>query len=235
MDAPGGPAAAAGAGSARDRGHRCRGRARGREGRRDLRAHRRSTCRCCWHACASDHGIRSLLCEGGPTLNSHLIAAGLVDELFLSVDPVLVGGAGALTLVAGRALAVPVKAELICAAARRRGPVQPLAPARLSGRGYGQAHVIGTAQRPAEVSNYETVHHWFALAAERLGLRDDIAEVMRLPTARSRSRYRSSSATGGSTASRAIACSTTPPAARTREASASTPTWTSKRFARWRS
>jgi len=60
-----------------------------------------------------DHGIRSLLCEGGPTLNSHLIAAGLADELFLSVDPVLVGGAGALTLVAGRALAVPVKAELI--------------------------------------------------------------------------------------------------------------------------
>ena len=60
-----------------------------------------------------DHGIRSVLCEGGPTLNSHLLAAGLADELFLSIDPVMVGGADALTLVAGRQLAVPVRTELI--------------------------------------------------------------------------------------------------------------------------
>ena len=31
----------------------------------------------------------------------------------------------------------------------------------------------------AEVSNYETVSHWFGLAAERLGLPDDVAAVMR--------------------------------------------------------
>jgi glutamate dehydrogenase (NAD(P)+) len=31
----------------------------------------------------------------------------------------------------------------------------------------------------AEVSNYEIVAHWFGLAAERLGLRDDIAAVLR--------------------------------------------------------
>ena len=31
----------------------------------------------------------------------------------------------------------------------------------------------------AEVSNYETVTHWFGLAADRLGLRDDVARVMR--------------------------------------------------------
>ncbi|HEV3378677.1 MAG TPA: Glu/Leu/Phe/Val dehydrogenase dimerization domain-containing protein, partial [Thermoleophilaceae bacterium] len=31
----------------------------------------------------------------------------------------------------------------------------------------------------AEVSNYEIVSHWFGLAAERLGLRDDIAAVLR--------------------------------------------------------
>ena len=36
------------------------------------------------------------------------------------------------------------------------------------------------AQR-AEVSNYETVSHWFGLAAERLGLRDDVAAVLRTP------------------------------------------------------
>ncbi len=33
--------------------------------------------------------------------------------------------------------------------------------------------------RRAEVSNYETVTHWFGLAAERLGLADDVAGVMR--------------------------------------------------------
>ena len=33
----------------------------------------------------------------------------------------------------------------------------------------------------AEVSNYETVRHWFGLAAERLGLRDDVAAVLRSP------------------------------------------------------
>jgi glutamate dehydrogenase (NAD(P)+) len=40
-----------------------------------------------------------------------------------------------------------------------------------------------TEERPtpqrAEVSNYEIVSHWFGLAAERLGLRDDIAAVLR--------------------------------------------------------
>ena len=33
----------------------------------------------------------------------------------------------------------------------------------------------------AEVSNYEIVSHYFAKAAERLGLREDIAAVMRSP------------------------------------------------------
>jgi glutamate dehydrogenase (NAD(P)+) len=31
----------------------------------------------------------------------------------------------------------------------------------------------------AEVSNYEIVNHWFDLAADRMGLREDIREVMR--------------------------------------------------------
>ena len=60
-----------------------------------------------------DHGIRSVLCEGGPTLNSFLLAAGLVDELFLSVSAQIAGGAHALTIVAGRELPSPVGAELI--------------------------------------------------------------------------------------------------------------------------
>lgn len=60
-----------------------------------------------------EHGIRSVLCEGGPTLNSFLLAAGLVDELFLTLHPKLLGGAAALTIVAGRELVEPAAAELV--------------------------------------------------------------------------------------------------------------------------
>ncbi|HEY1778211.1 MAG TPA: dihydrofolate reductase family protein [Solirubrobacteraceae bacterium] len=38
------------------------------------------------------HDVRSLLCEGGPLLFNSLIAADLVDELFLTLAPTLVGG-----------------------------------------------------------------------------------------------------------------------------------------------
>jgi riboflavin-specific deaminase-like protein len=55
------------------------------------------------------HGIRSVVCEGGPTLNSHLLAAGLVDELWLTLNPKLAGGAAALTIVAGRELVEPAE------------------------------------------------------------------------------------------------------------------------------
>jgi riboflavin biosynthesis pyrimidine reductase len=60
-----------------------------------------------------DHGIRSVLCEGGPTLNSYLLAAGLVDELFLSLHPLLIGGADAFTIVSGRQLVAPEELELV--------------------------------------------------------------------------------------------------------------------------
>jgi riboflavin-specific deaminase-like protein len=40
----------------------------------------------------ADHGVRSLLCEGGPNLFSALVTDGLVDELFLTLAPKLVGG-----------------------------------------------------------------------------------------------------------------------------------------------
>lgn len=40
-------------------------------------------------------GWRRVLCEGGPTINSLLLAEGLVDELFVTFAPVLVGGAAA--------------------------------------------------------------------------------------------------------------------------------------------
>ena len=56
--------------------------------------------------------MRSILCEGGPTLNSFLFAADLVDELFLTLLP-KVGGAAALTIVAGRELVEPAQLELV--------------------------------------------------------------------------------------------------------------------------
>ena len=62
------------------------------------------------------HGVRSVLCEGGPMLNSHLFAAGLVDELFLSLSPKVAGGAAALTIVAGRELVEPAELELVSVA-----------------------------------------------------------------------------------------------------------------------
>ena len=61
-------------------------------------------------------GVRSLLCEGGPTLNRALLAAGVVDELFLTLSPLLVGRAGG------------------AADRRGRGPARAGAARRSSGR-----------------------------------------------------------------------------------------------------
>jgi riboflavin-specific deaminase-like protein len=60
-----------------------------------------------------EFGVHSVLCEGGPTLNSHLLAADLLDELFLTLNPKLSGGAAALTIVAGRTLVAPAELELV--------------------------------------------------------------------------------------------------------------------------
>ena len=62
------------------------------------------------------HGVRSVLCEGGPTLNSFLFAADVVDELFLTMSPKVVGGAAALTIVAGRELVEPLEPTLVSVA-----------------------------------------------------------------------------------------------------------------------
>ena len=50
------------------------------------------------------HGVRTILCEGGPHLNASLVAAGLVDELFLTSVPALAGAAGELSIVDGAPL-----------------------------------------------------------------------------------------------------------------------------------
>jgi riboflavin-specific deaminase-like protein len=46
-------------------------------------------------------GVRRIVCEGGPRLNAHLFAADLVDEIFYTISPRVVGGADPLTMVHG--------------------------------------------------------------------------------------------------------------------------------------
>jgi 2,5-diamino-6-(ribosylamino)-4(3H)-pyrimidinone 5'-phosphate reductase len=51
-------------------------------------------------------GVRRILCEGGPTLNASLFEAGLVDEIFLTIAPKLLGGADPLTIVKAGAFGI---------------------------------------------------------------------------------------------------------------------------------
>jgi riboflavin-specific deaminase-like protein len=58
-----------------------------------------------------EHGVRALLCEGGPHLHGQLWAAGLVDELFLTTAPKLTG-ADAPRILEGPSLPGPTELEL---------------------------------------------------------------------------------------------------------------------------
>ena len=58
-----------------------------------------------------DRGVGIVLCEGGPRLVAQLSSAGLVDELCLSVSPLIVGnGSG---LLAGAPLPTPAPLRLV--------------------------------------------------------------------------------------------------------------------------
>jgi riboflavin biosynthesis pyrimidine reductase len=57
----------------------------------------------------AERGLTRLLCEGGPTLFADLLAVGCVDDVFLTLSPMLVGTAPGLL---PQALAQPVDLEL---------------------------------------------------------------------------------------------------------------------------
>jgi riboflavin biosynthesis pyrimidine reductase len=61
----------------------------------------------------SEHGIDSVLCEGGPQLLANLIAAQAVDELHLVYAAKLAGGSNPLTILTGPPLDPPLDLELI--------------------------------------------------------------------------------------------------------------------------
>ncbi|MBX3465900.1 MAG: RibD family protein [Planctomycetes bacterium] len=58
-------------------------------------------------------GVREVACEGGGALNAAMLAQGLVDEVHLTVCPVLLGGAAAPTLVDGPGLPALARARLL--------------------------------------------------------------------------------------------------------------------------
>ncbi len=48
-----------------------------------------------------ERGVRTLVCEGGAIVNYHMIEAGLVDELFITVSPRIIGQPRPRTAVEG--------------------------------------------------------------------------------------------------------------------------------------
>ena len=67
-----------------------------------------------------------LLCEGGPTLNRALLAAGLLDELFLTLSPLVTGDDSQPAIVSGRGAARARAARAAQRRHRRRRAVPAL-------------------------------------------------------------------------------------------------------------
>jgi len=57
-------------------------------------------------------GVRALLSEGGPTLFRGMLAAGMVDELFLTLTPLLTGDPAETAILSGARLPAPARMRL---------------------------------------------------------------------------------------------------------------------------
>ncbi|MFL5838805.1 MAG: dihydrofolate reductase family protein [Solirubrobacteraceae bacterium] len=58
-------------------------------------------------------GVRTVLCEGGPRVLGALIADGLLDELFLTVSPLVVGAEGMKNVIEAHTAPGPVPLSLM--------------------------------------------------------------------------------------------------------------------------
>jgi riboflavin biosynthesis pyrimidine reductase len=58
------------------------------------------------------YGVGVIVCEGGPTLGAGLLRGGLIDELFLTLSPQLVGGDPGMSLLSDEGTPVPTALEL---------------------------------------------------------------------------------------------------------------------------
>ena len=97
--------------------------------------------------CEPSAASARVLCEGGPHLHAELIEAGLVDELFVTHAPKLIGGEGP-GLVAGLPERERRLARRLAAGGGRRA-LRPLSRAQglVSGRGE-RAHRSGEGRSP---------------------------------------------------------------------------------------
>jgi riboflavin-specific deaminase-like protein len=69
----------------------------------------------------AERGVERLLVEGGGELNWGFVRAGLVDELYVTIAPVLLGGREAPTLLEGDGLSMDERVRLRLLAADRVG------------------------------------------------------------------------------------------------------------------
>lgn len=70
------------------------------------------TARACLEHLRAERGVRIVACEGGPTLLRELVAERLVDDLVLTVAPMLVAGTGR-SVLHGPVLDPPVRMRLL--------------------------------------------------------------------------------------------------------------------------
>ena len=69
----------------------------------------------------ADRGVRRILLEGGGELNFSFLAANLVDEIYITVTPRILGGARAPPVADGSGFLASAHPQLELVSCRRRG------------------------------------------------------------------------------------------------------------------